>query len=403
MAQIVNISSFAGTNGQSISAADANWVEHLAYAAGNLLVSNGRVRQGNTDTPGVFYRSEVPASRNQVVSSAVYAPGGLGAIGARLVARMDPASDTYIGGGYVSGVVTVFKMVNGTLTTLGSSVTVTPPSVGTSKTLSLSVSGVAPNIVVTLSYDGVQRISQTVTDAMLDAVGRVGIRMTGGGSSDTNGPQLTSFLATDDTAADTTAPTWTGPITVGVKTSSTINLTLPTAADDVAVTGYQYRVNGGSWIDNGASTSVAISGLTPLTSYTIDARAYDTIPNYSSTLSVTTSTYRAGALGSTILLTTGPVDSNPAGILYNDVEIGDEGKWFSFYIVTAPASGTLEIDPDGTFTFTGPDATTFTYQLEVDGVEVGSPTLVTLYTSSGGGDGGTMIKQQLSIKIGISL
>lgn len=206
---------------------------------------------------------------------------------------------------------------------------------------------------------------------------------------------------------DTTDPTLTGSITVGAKTSSTINISWPAGSDNVAVTGYEVHSNGGvgPWIDVGNVLTYTITGLPELTSRDLLVRAYDAAGNYSSHLSVTTSTYRAGALGSTILLTTGPVDGNPAGILYNDVATdgSDDAKWFSFYIVTAPASGTLDINPDGTFTFTGPDATTFTYQLEVDGVAVGSPTLVTLYTSSGGGDGGIMTKQQLSMKLGISL
>jgi len=110
--------------------------------------------------------------------------------------------------------------------------------------------------------------------------------------------------------SDTEAPTWTGPITVGTKTSSTINLTLPTASDNVGVTAYEYRVSGGAWVNNGASTAVALSGLAALTIYTIDARARDASGNFSATLSVTTSTYRAGATGADILANTGPVGSS---------------------------------------------------------------------------------------------
>lgn len=182
--------------------------------------------------------------------------------------------------------------------------------------------------------------------------------------------------------ADTEAPTWAGSPTVGAKTSSTIAVTFPTATDNVGVVRYDYRVDGGAWVSNGASPAVNVTGLTALTSYTIDARAVDGAGNISTTMSVTTSTYREGAMGSTILLTTGPIDGNQGGILYNDVEAGDEGKWFSFYIVTPPPTGTLSINPDGTFTYsgaTGNAGATFTYQLEVDGVEVGSPVTVTLY------------------------
>lgn len=180
---------------------------------------------------------------------------------------------------------------------------------------------------------------------------------------------------------DTEAPTWVGPITVGAKTSSTIALTLPTATDNVGVSRYEYRVDGGAWVNNGASTAVALSGLAALTSYTIDARALDAAGNSSTVLSVTASTYRAGDTGANILANTGPVGSSLAGILYDDVEAGDESKWFSFAIVTPPASGTLTINPDGSFTFVGASSTSFTYQLEVDGVAVGAPQTVVLYGS----------------------
>lgn len=181
---------------------------------------------------------------------------------------------------------------------------------------------------------------------------------------------------------DTEAPTWVGPITVGAKTASTIALTLPAASDNVGVSRYEYRVDGGAWVNNGASTAVALSGLAALTSYTIDARALDAAGNSSTVLSVTASTYRAGATGADILADTGPVGSSPAGILYDDVEPGDEAKWFSFTIVTPPASGTLTINPNGSFTFTGPSTTFFTYQLEVDGVAVGSPQTVDLFATA---------------------
>jgi hypothetical protein len=180
-------------------------------------------------------------------------------------------------------------------------------------------------------------------------------------------------------AADTEAPTWTGPITVGTKTSSTIALTLPTAADNVGVVGYQYRVNGGAWV--GSTTAVSLAGLAALTAYTVEARALDAAGNASTVLSVTTSTYRAGATGAYILANTGPVGTSLAGFLFDDVEPGDEAKWFSYTIVTPPASGTLAANPDGSFTFTGPDPVFFTYQLEVDGVAVGVPQTVTVYSS----------------------
>lgn len=182
-------------------------------------------------------------------------------------------------------------------------------------------------------------------------------------------------------APDTTAPTFTGSITVGAKTSSTIALTLPTATDNVAVTGYEYRVDGGAWVDNGNSTAVALSGLAALTSYTIDARAYDAAANVSSTLSVTTSTYRAGASAGSIRTATGPQDGNPAGLLYAFCELLPTSDWVSYSIVSGPtpSGGTLDAQPNGAFSYTGPAPATLVIQPEVNGTASGDPITVTLY------------------------
>lgn len=184
-------------------------------------------------------------------------------------------------------------------------------------------------------------------------------------------------------APDTTAPTFTGSITVGAKTSSTIALTLPTATDNVAVTGYEYRVDAGAWVDNGNSTAVSITGLTALTSYTIDARAYDAAANASTTLSVTTSTYRAGASAGSIVTATGPTGGNPAGFLYDLAQTLPTSDWVSYYIVSGPtpSGGTLDAQVNGAFSYFGPEPATLVIQPEVNGVEDAQIT-VTLYDQS---------------------
>jgi len=184
-------------------------------------------------------------------------------------------------------------------------------------------------------------------------------------------------------SSDTEPPVLPDPITIGAKTSSSITVTGPAGTDNVGITAREFSVDGGTTYPyTSATLPYTITGLTELTSYPLRYRAKDAAGNISNVLSLTTSTYRAGALGSTILLTTGPVDGNPAGILYNDVATdgSDDNKWFSFRIIEQNLNGgTLDIDPDGTLTFTGAASGSFTYQLEVDGVDVGSPQLVTLY------------------------
>ena len=84
-----------------------------------------------------------------------------------------------------------------------------------------------------------------------------------------------------------------------------------------------------------------------------------------------------GVLGSVILATTGEGGSGP-GILFNDVQVGDETKEFRAYIQTWPTSGILDISENGTFTYTGPSANSFTYMGLADGESYGVTT-VALY------------------------
>lgn len=184
--------------------------------------------------------------------------------------------------------------------------------------------------------------------------------------------------------ADTEAPTWAGSPTVGAKTSSTIAVTFPVATDNVGVVRYDYRVDGGAWVSNGASPAVNVTGLTALTSYTIDARALDGAGNISTTLSVTTSTYRAGASAGSIRMATGPQDGNPAGLLYAFCELLQTSDWVSYSIVSGPTplGGTLDAQPNGAFSYVGPEPATLTIQPEVNGAASGDPIVVTLYDGS---------------------
>lgn len=183
-------------------------------------------------------------------------------------------------------------------------------------------------------------------------------------------------LSVTTLAPDTTLPTMNGAITVGTKTPNSISISYIAASDNVGVTGYEVSSNGGStWSDNGTALSYTFLGLSPITSYSLRVRAYDGAGNRAATpLAATVTTYRDGATGQFIIDNTGPVGANPAGILYNDVVLpGDADKWFSFDIVT-PVTDTASLDlyADGSFIWTGLSADSFTYQLEVDGVDYDS-------------------------------
>lgn len=193
-----------------------------------------------------------------------------------------------------------------------------------------------------------------------------------------------SFEAGPLAPPDATPPTLTGSIAVGAKTSSTVDLSWPAGSDDTGIVAYDVRVNGGAWIDNGTGLSYTATGLAALTEYTFEVTARDAAGNRSTPISTTTSTYRAGALASTILLITGPQDGNPAGFLYAFAGTVSAGDWLSYTIVSGPtpAGGVLDAQANGAFTYTGPAPATLVIQPQVNGVDVAQIT-VTLYDATG--------------------
>lgn len=182
-------------------------------------------------------------------------------------------------------------------------------------------------------------------------------------------------------APDTTNPTLTGSITVTAITQTTFSSECPAASDNVAVAGYEVSLNGGSsWIDKGASRTHAATGMTPGAVVALRWRAYDAAGNRSSALSASVQMEHPGVLGSTIMLTTGVGDHGP-GIMYPSMRAGDESKRYYFTIITPPTNGTLDIDPDGTFVYTG-TADTFSFELFENSVSLG----ITTATLSFGGE-----------------
>ena len=86
---------------------------------------------------------------------------------------------------------------------------------------------------------------------------------------------------------DATAPTLAGTITTSTPTSTSYTATCPAATDDTAVTGYQYRLNAGTWvtISAGGRTAV-ITGRTAGAADALEMRAFDAAGNFSAALSL---------------------------------------------------------------------------------------------------------------------
>lgn len=206
MTNIVNLPAFLGTDGELISAGDANWVLHPSYT-GSASVFSGRVYQTNKATNSVYYRSEVPASANQTVTATIYQTTTSTTSIVCVIARCNTTANTFFLAQTYPGFVKMFKFVNGTATQIAGSYSITPLAAGETGTLELSVSGVSPSITVAAKWNGTTVLSATISESNLDAVGRVGMRFgtSAGDSSGTQGLNVSSFVAVDDAASGVTA------------------------------------------------------------------------------------------------------------------------------------------------------------------------------------------------------
>lgn len=88
-----------------------------------------------------------------------------------------------------------------------------------------------------------------------------------------------SATATTTAAADTTAPVMIGSVTVTDITSSGATMSWQAATDAVGVAGYEYNVNGGTYVNNGTNRTISITGLQAITPASGNVRAYDAAGN----------------------------------------------------------------------------------------------------------------------------
>jgi chitodextrinase len=105
------------------------------------------------------------------------------------------------------------------------------------------------------------------------------------------------------TTADTTAPGAPGTPTFSSITGTSASVGWPPASDNVGVTGYEYRVDGGSLIAV-SGPPVSLGGFTPATSHTVEVRARDAVglwSNFSSSSFTTSDTIAPGAPGTPVI------------------------------------------------------------------------------------------------------
>lgn len=109
-------------------------------------------------------------------------------------------------------------------------------------------------------------------------------------------PEFTATVVVGG-SGDTTVPTLTGAISITSLTDTGFIATCQVATDNVAVVGYQHRLDGGAWFDiAGGGRSTTYSGLVPESTHTLDMRAKDAVPNFSAPLTTPVTLEAAGAL-----------------------------------------------------------------------------------------------------------
>jgi hypothetical protein len=176
--------SMTGTSGATLQSRAgeiaASWTKVAVSDADAVLTPAGRVRKAGDTTGAIYYPSGTPASPDYTVEADVYVASNLANDMVGVLGRSDP---TLLDGYYTryeqpTQRWVLYKVVNGTLTSLGQSATQALVPLSTYR-LALDLAGTRIRVLV----DGVQVVS--VTDTAITATGRAGIAM-GFGPATTN-------------------------------------------------------------------------------------------------------------------------------------------------------------------------------------------------------------------------
>lgn len=94
-------------------------------------------------------------------------------------------------------------------------------------------------------------------------------------ANNTSPPRSGSF-----STPDVSPPAQPGPLSFSNVTATTATVSWGASSDNVGVTAYEYRHNGGSWVNVGNVLSVDLTGLASSTTHTIEVRARDAAGNF---------------------------------------------------------------------------------------------------------------------------
>lgn len=143
--------------------------------------------------------------------------------------------------------------------------------------------------------------------------------------------------------------------TIGTITPSGTTASVPYTGLDLYATGVEYRIDGGAWVDAGATNPIELTGLTESTPYDIEIRAYNADgPGPVSTLATFTTTAGTLVKGATITLYSGATPQaslTDLRVLWWDATAPD-GTAPDYYSASesTDASGVLSIDLDAVTT-----------------------------------------------------
>ncbi len=155
-----------------------------------------------------------------------------------------------------------------------------------------------------------------------------------------------------DGPAEPVGPPTTAPIVTLTPASQTaLSLSL---SEVTGVTGYRYRVGtSGSWIDLGSSRTAQITGLSPGTSYTVQARAYNAAGD--GPIGAATASTLGPDVNAPPVFQTSPPTSVRAGqtYMYNGVVTDADGDLITITLEEGPNWLELTDHGDGTFTLEG--------------------------------------------------
>lgn len=221
MGTIVDTAIAVGTNAEPFLTSNPGFTaEELAPPFGitHLRVTNtggvNTVYNNTAEHSYLYLSTATPADRNQSVTIRVKRRTHGGGTYWWAVARFSSGNFVYISfTGDANKRITIGKRVGGTSTDLGSSENNARLAAdGAEGDLTLEITGTAPTISLRALWNGVQVIAPvTITDAALDAVGRVGFaQRTFAGDSPSTRYHLARFTAIDGVGGGGTDGTATG-------------------------------------------------------------------------------------------------------------------------------------------------------------------------------------------------